>query len=122
MAHGRAGGRQDTLELHGGNHIGEFGILVVVKFGWVKGIKARCQNHRTDVEGFGCFFLIEINRTGGAEFLTGTALALLNINTGITVDAVFQGHRLGILDIGGLAFDQPHIVLILDLFGAFFST
>jgi hypothetical protein len=66
--------------------------------------------------------LIEIHCTGGAEFLAGATFTLLHINTGITVNAVFQGYCLGILDISRFAFDQSYIIFVLDFFGAFFGT
>jgi hypothetical protein len=66
--------------------------------------------------------LIEIHCSGGAEFLAGAALALLHINTGIAVNAVFKGYCLGILDISRFAFDQSYIIFVLDFFGTFFGT
>ena len=98
------------------------GILVIIELAWIKGVKARCQHYGTDVEGFGGFLLIEIHCAGGAEFLAGAAFAFLHINTGITVDTVFQGYCLGIFDKSGFALDEPYIILVLDLFGAFLRT
>ena len=122
MTHGRTGGRQDAFELHGRHHIGEMGILIVIKFRWIEGIKTRCQYHGTDVDGFGGFLLIEIYSTCGAELLAGAAFAFLHPDTVVTVDAVFQGNCLGILDESGFAFNEPYIVVVLDFFRTFFST
>jgi hypothetical protein len=88
MTHGRPGGREDAFKLHGGDHIGEFGILVVIKFGGIKRAKTRCQNNRADVEGFRFFFLIEINSACRTKLFTCAAFSLLDINTGIAVDAI----------------------------------
>ena len=120
MTHSGTGGRQDAFELHGGHHIGEMGILIIIKFRWIKGIKTRRQNDGADIEGFGGFLLIKINSVGRAKFLAGAAFALLNINAGIPVDAIFQRNCLGVLDESGFAFNQPYIVMVLDFFGTFF--
>jgi hypothetical protein len=88
MTHGRSGGREDAFKLHSGDHVGEFGILVVIKFGWIKGAKTRCQNNRTDVEDFRFLFLIKINSACRAKLFACTAFSLLDINTGIAVDAI----------------------------------
>ena len=88
MTHRRTGGREDAFKLHGGDHVGEFGILVVIKFGWIKCAKTRCQNNGADVEGFSFFFLIKINSACRAKLFACTAFSLLDINTGIAVDAI----------------------------------
>jgi len=67
-------------------------------------------------------FLVKIDRTGGTQLFTGPAFAFLNINTAVAVDTIFQRDGLGVFDKGGFALDQPAVVRINNLFGAFFST
>jgi len=122
MTRGRARGGQNPLKLHGGDHVGEFGVLVIVEFGGVKGGKARRQNHGPDVDGVDLFFLIKINRIRRAKLFAGAALAFLNVNATVAVNAIFQRNCLGIFDKGRFALDEPHIVFIDNFFGAFFST
>ncbi len=88
MAHGGSRGRKDALKLHRGDHVGEFGVLVIVKFGWIKCAETRCKNYSADVESFSFFFMIEINRASRAKLFACAAFTLLDKDTGITVDAI----------------------------------
>ena len=88
---------------------------------WIKGLKARGQDDRAHLQRQGLRFLIEVDRVGGAEFFAGTAFTFFKINAGILINGIFKRNRLGIIDISGLALDQPGIVGINDLFRAFFG-
>ena len=65
--------------------------------------------------------LVEIDGVGGADFFTGPAFLFLDVNAAVAVDTVFQGYRLGVLDIGGFAFDDPRVIRIHNFFRTFFS-
>ena len=73
-----AGGRQHALELHGGDHVRELGVVVSVELGGVKRAEAREPEQWSRLELGGLLLLvIEIDCACGAEFLAGAALALL---------------------------------------------
>jgi hypothetical protein len=65
--------------------------------------------------------LIKIYRTGRAEFFAGPAFFLLDVNAAVSIDAIFQGHCLGVFDIGGFTFDDSRVIGIHNFFRAFFS-
>ena len=65
-------------------------------------------------------FLVKIHGAGGTYFFAGTALALLDVNAGVSIDTVFQGNGLSVLDKGRFAFDQTGVVGINDFFGTLF--
>ena len=75
-----------------------------------------------DIQGDRLFRVIEIDGTGRTEFFTGPAFSLLQINTVVRIDGVFQGYGLGVWHIDGLAFDQLFVVNVIYFFGTFFCT
>ena len=91
---------QDALKLKRGEHVGQFGVLVVIKFGRIKGRKTGRQYNCADLEVFVLQFLVKIDSTGGAYFLTGPAFAFLDKDTAVAVNAIFQWNGLGVFDIG----------------------
>ncbi len=50
------------------------------------------------------FSVLKVDRTTGTELLTGPTLSLLKEDTVLGIYAVFEGYRLGVLDIDGLPF------------------
>jgi hypothetical protein len=65
--------------------------------------------------------LVKVDGVGGADFFTGPAFLFLDVNAAVAIDTIFQGHRLGVFDIGGFAFDDPCVVGINDFFRTLFS-
>ena len=90
--------------------------------GRVKRSESRSQNNRPDIQRDGLFRVIKVNGTGRTEFFTGPAFSLLQINTVVRIDGIFQGYSLGIWHIDRLAFDQFFIINVIHLFGTLFCT
>ena len=66
--------------------------------------------------------MIEVDRTGRADFFTRAAFFLLQINTGVRIDRILQGNRLSIFHINGFSLGKAHVVRVFHFFGAFFRT
>jgi hypothetical protein len=67
-------------------------------------------------------FVLEIDSACGAEFLTGAAFALLEIDAGLLVYDIFQGDGLLIGDVDGLSLYELFVVFIIHLLGTLFKT
>jgi hypothetical protein len=68
------------------------------------------------LQGFALRRLVKIYGVGGADLFAGPAFLFLDVNAAVAIDAIFQGHRLGVFDIGGLAFDDPCVIGIFNCF------
>ena len=118
MAHPGTGGRKDALELQGGDHIGKRKVLVLLKGRGVEGLEAGGQDHRPHPDLALLVLLVVVNGPGRAELHTGLAFALLEVEAVFRVDAVFQGHGLGVFHIGGPAVVEPLVELVGQTLGA----
>jgi hypothetical protein len=65
--------------------------------------------------------VLEVDGPGGTELLAGFALALDKIEAGIRVDGVFEGNRLAVSEVDGLALADADVVFVVGLFGALFG-
>jgi len=118
---GGSGGTQNSFKLNAGNDIRKGAVTIDIICMRVKGFEPGGQNDRSHLNLMSFFLLIKIHSIRRAEFLTGSAFPLFKIDTVIRVNHIFEGHSLGILDIGCLAFRKTLIVFIIHLAGAFFS-
>ncbi len=115
----RTRGGQNPLHLQRGNHVGMLGVIVGVEFRWIERLESGSQHYRPHIEIDGLFLLIEIHRIGGTKFNAGATFLFLDVNARIALNGVFQGNSLGIFNVRCFALDQPRIVDINGLLGAF---
>ncbi len=121
MTAGGAASRQYPFKFHTGNHVWQPVVLIIVQAVGVKRLVSGRQDNRTYADGNIFFLILKINGAGGTEFFTDPAAALLlKIDASISFDHIFQGYRLGVGHIDGLAFVQPFIKCINGFSRAFF--
>ena len=65
------------------------------------------------------FGVFEIDRIGGTDLFTDPAFALLEHDTVVLIDLILERHRLGVLDIDGLAFAGGRVVLAVHFLRTF---
>ncbi len=87
---------------------------------WVEQIVAGRQDDIADLDGDEFIFLVEVDRIGGAEFLTGFAGAFLEVSAVFTIDHRVIGYSLWEGGIDGFPIAQSGFEDIIDDFlGAF---
>ena len=116
-----SGGGEDSFKLQAGDNIGRSGIAEGVTHGRVECAAAARQDNGADFYGYLLFTVFEIDGIGRAEFFATAAFAANEINALGRIDAVFERHGLGILNINGLAFVQPRVIGIGHFAGTFFG-
>ena len=108
---GPSGGK-DPFKFHTGDDIWQFGMLVIIQMQWVKSFKTGRYDNGTHVERSLSCHVIEVDGIGGTNLFAGAAFALFEKDTPIRIDGIFEGYRLGIGDIYGLALDDPFVEFI----------
>ena len=116
------GGGQHALEFQGGQHVGIAAVLILIVPRRVEGPVSGRQNDGADIQRVVLRLLVEIDRSHRTDFFTGTAPVFLDVDAAVSVDAVFERHRLGVLHEGGPALAEPGVVSVDDLLGALFGT
>ena len=118
----RTTGGKYPFELHTGDDIGQFGVLIIVKYRRIKGFKPGRHDDGSDVECKLRFCVIEINGLRGANLFAGAAFTLLQEYASVRIDHVFERYGLGIRYVDGLAFGDPLVEFIGGLCRTFFRT
>ena len=109
-------GRKNPFELQAGHDIRGFSIPVHVMDKGVIRLAAGGQDYGPHLNGVPLGLVVEFDGPCRAEFLAGPALALLQVDTLIRIDHVFQGNGLGVFHIGRLALGQSRIIFTDHLF------
>ena len=123
MALGRSGGRQIALELEGGDDVRHDAVAPDLGRPGIVGLKAGGEDDGADVDLMGLLGIVEIDRPGVADLLAEAAgPRFLQPDAADRIDLVLQRHRLGILDIDGLAFAGAGVVLAVHLLRTFLGT
>jgi hypothetical protein len=117
----RAGRRKDTLKFQAGYDIRGFVIAIHVMGCWIIHLAATGQDNGSHVKCEILLLVIEPDGIGGAEFFTGLALSIFEVNAIFRVEGVLEGDGLGIFDEGRLSLIKSCFVFIDYLFRALFS-
>ena len=89
-------GAQDALEFHAADDIGGFTVFITGQAAGIEEAEAHGQNHGAHLQLALLHLIVVFDGFGQADFLAEAAA-----DAGVAVDAVGQGHRLGVSDIGG---------------------
>ena len=113
------GCRKHSFKFQTGYHIGGSGVAVNITNSRIEDLTAGSHHYRPHIYAQLFFYIGKIDGFSRTELLTGLAFAFLDkINAGLSVNGVFEGYRLGVLHIDGLAFGQPSVVFVNYLLGA----
>jgi len=118
-------GSKDPLEIHAGHNILELGVVVGLKAGRIKCLKAWRKYNGTHFEVDNCFRLLKIDGIVFTVFLTKLELAFPSrinrqeVEAIVSVNGVLERHCLRKRYVNSLALTHAKIEFIGDLLRAF---
>ncbi len=118
LAAGGAAGAHQTLMLKGGEDVVEPPPAIGAQDLLADPTEAGSEHHAPHREIKDLFPIVKTDGAGPADHRTEAATLMVQLQAGLGIDVITGGHRLGVIDMGGMGGAQVFVVLIADLLQA----